>query len=74
MTSFPLRPFIAALALMTALAAPANAHYLVSKQVKEGRTLSEISLLDRKSRITEIARMLGGQSEVARKHAEALLR
>src|SRR5678810_1268431 len=53
------------------VAAPADAHYLVSKQVKEGRTLSEISLLDRKSRITEIARMLGGQSEVARKHAEA---
>jgi DNA repair ATPase RecN len=31
-------------------------------------------LLDRKSRVSELARMLGGQSEAARKHAEAMLR
>ena len=55
------------------VAATASAHYVVSKQVRGDRTISEITLLDRKSRVTEIARMLGGQSEVARKHAEALL-
>jgi len=56
------------------VAAPADAHYLVTKQIKEGRTISEIGLLDKKSRVTELARMLGGQSDAARKHAEALLK
>ena len=56
------------------VAAPADAHYVVSKQVKNGRTISEITLLDKKSRVTELARMLGGQSDAARKHAEALLK
>lgn len=56
------------------VAAPADAHYVVSKQVKEGRTISEITWLDKKSRVTELARMLGGQTDAARKHAEALLK
>jgi DNA repair protein RecN (Recombination protein N) len=56
------------------VAAPADAHYVVSKQVKNGRTISEIILLDKKSRVTELARMLGGQTDAARKHAEALLK
>jgi DNA repair protein RecN (Recombination protein N) len=56
------------------VAATATAHYVVTKQVKEGRTITEIELLNPKSRVTELARMLGGQSDVARKHAEALLK
>ena len=56
------------------VAAPADAHYLVTKQIKNGRTISEIHSLDKKERVTELARMLGGQSEAARKHAEALLK
>jgi DNA repair protein RecN (Recombination protein N) len=56
------------------VAAPADAHYVVTKQMKNGRTISEIQLLGRKERVTELARMLGGQSEAARKHAEALLK
>jgi DNA repair protein RecN (Recombination protein N) len=56
------------------VAAPADAHYVVTKLVKNGRTISEITLLDKKSRVTELARMLGGQTDAARKHAEALLR
>jgi DNA repair protein RecN (Recombination protein N) len=55
------------------VASEAHAHYVVTKQVKNGRTVSEITLLDKKSRVTELARMLGGQSDAARKHAEALL-
>lgn len=55
------------------VAAPASAHYVATKQVKAGRTISEIALLDAEERVTELARMLGGQSEAARKHAEALL-
>ncbi|HXB58746.1 MAG TPA: hypothetical protein VNU95_04250 [Candidatus Acidoferrales bacterium] len=56
------------------VAAPASAHYVVTKQVKNGRTISEIQLLGKKERVTELARMLGGQSDAARKHAEALLK
>jgi DNA repair protein RecN (Recombination protein N) len=56
------------------VAAPATAHYVVTKQVKNGRTISEIQLLGKKERVTELARMLGGQTDAARKHAEALLK
>jgi DNA repair protein RecN (Recombination protein N) len=56
------------------VAANANAHYVVTKQIKDGRTISEITLLDKKDRVTELARMLGGQSIAARKHAEELLK
>ncbi|HHY86489.1 MAG TPA: DNA repair protein RecN [Verrucomicrobia bacterium] len=55
------------------VAASAAAHYVVSKRVRDGRTISDIRLLDRRERVTELARMLGGQTETARKHAEALL-
>ena len=55
------------------VAAHASAHYVVTKQLRAGRTVSEITLLDKKDRITELARMLGGQSDAARKHAEVLL-
>lgn len=55
------------------VAAPAGAHYVSTKQVKGGRTISEITLLDSPSRVTELARMLGGQTEAARRHAESLL-
>ncbi len=55
------------------VAATADAHYVVTKLMRNGRTLSEINLLDKKSRVTELARMLGGQTEAARRHAEALL-
>ena len=56
------------------VAAPADAHYVVTKSVSDGRTISEIKLLDKKSRIAELTRMLGGQGDAARKHAEALLK
>jgi DNA repair protein RecN (Recombination protein N) len=56
------------------VAAPADAHYVVTKKIRDGRTISEIALLTKKERVTELARMLGGQTEAARKHAEALLK
>jgi len=55
------------------VAAPASAHYVATKQIQAGRTISEITLLAPKDRVTELARMLGGQTEAARHHAEALL-
>ena len=56
------------------VAAPADAHYVVTKLIKDGRTISQIALLTKKERVTELARMLGGQTDAARKHAEALLK
>jgi len=55
------------------VAAPASAHFVATKETKAGRTISEIKLLDKKARVVELTRMLGGQTEAARKHAEALL-
>ena len=55
------------------VAAPATAHYVATKQVKDGRTLAQITPLDPKERVTELARMLGGQTDAARRHAQALL-
>jgi len=73
MKQIALRRQVLCITHLPQVAAPADAHYVMTKQVKDGRTISEIRLLDKKSRITELARMLGGQSDAARKHAEALL-
>ncbi len=58
---------------LPAVAATASAHYLVRKEIIDGRTISKIVLLEKSERVTELARMFGGQSEVARQHAKALL-
>jgi DNA repair protein RecN (Recombination protein N) len=55
------------------VAAAASAHFVVSKEVKDGRTLSEVSELSAPARVSELARMLGGQGSAVRKHAESLL-
>jgi DNA repair protein RecN (Recombination protein N) len=55
------------------VAAPATTHFVVTKEVQSGRTVSQIALLEQKARVTELARMLGGQTDAARKHAETLL-
>ncbi|MCK6511946.1 DNA repair protein RecN [Myxococcota bacterium] len=44
------------------IAAAADAHFVVRKQVHEGRTRSYVSLLDQHGRIKEIARMLTGDN------------
>lgn len=56
------------------VAAHADAHFVVNKQVKDGRTISAIERLGKAARVEELARMLGGANSAARKHAEALLR
>jgi DNA repair protein RecN (Recombination protein N) len=56
------------------VAAHADAHFVVTKHLVDGRTVSEIELLAKSSRVEELARMLGGTNAAARKHAEALLK
>ena len=51
-------------------------HFRIAKGVTNGRTVTSVNRLDDKSRVEEIARMLGGVeiSNTTRKHAEELLR
>lgn len=56
------------------VAAAAPHHYVVTKETQEGRTISQITPLEPSARVSELARMLGGQSDEIRKHAGALLR
>jgi DNA repair protein RecN (Recombination protein N) len=55
------------------VAAAASTHFVVTKELKEGRTISAIERVDGVDRVDELGRMLGG-GEAARRHAEALLR
>jgi DNA repair protein RecN (Recombination protein N) len=55
------------------IAAAATAHFFVQKETRSGRTISTIQRLEGNDRISELARMLGGQSQAARRHAAALL-
>jgi DNA repair protein RecN (Recombination protein N) len=56
------------------VAAGASAHYVVTKETKLLRTITNIRLLEKNERVTELARMLGGQTDASRKLAEALLK
>lgn len=55
------------------LAGYGDAHYHVSKFVKEGRTVTAVEGLDEGGRIDELAAMLGTQGEAARRGAEAII-
>jgi DNA repair protein RecN (Recombination protein N) len=55
------------------VAAAGHVHYRVTKEVQDGRTESSVTRLDRSERIEEVARMLGGATAAARRHAEELL-
>lgn len=55
------------------VAASAANQFLVSKSVRGGRTGTVLSPLNGPDRIDEISRMLGGVTDSARLHAEALL-
>ena len=55
------------------VAAAATTHFVVTKEVSHGRTFSELREVKGKARQDEIARMLGGRSDSALKHAASLL-
>jgi DNA repair protein RecN (Recombination protein N) len=58
------------------VASQANQHFQVTKGTTgEGKTVSRIDVLDKKERVEEVARMLGGIeiTETTRKHARELL-
>ncbi|OGR88914.1 MAG: DNA repair protein RecN [Elusimicrobia bacterium RIFCSPLOWO2_01_FULL_60_11] len=55
------------------VAAFAECHIAVRKEVRSARTQTEIELLGKDARVEEIARMLGGVSSISLKHAAELL-
>jgi DNA repair protein RecN (Recombination protein N) len=57
------------------VAACADHHLLVAKQVREGRTQSTVQPIEHDTRVRELARMLGGneRSDVSLAHARELL-
>ena len=54
----------------------ADTHFKVSKIVTDKKTAVKVDELDKKSRIEEIAKMLGGEkvTEISRRHAKEILR
>ncbi len=58
------------------IASLADHHFLVRKEMSEGKTEVHLTKLDKRSRVEEIARMLTGEriTETARKHAKELLK
>jgi DNA repair protein RecN (Recombination protein N) len=47
------------------IAAHADAHFQISKHERDGRTVTEVTRLDREGRIDELAQMLGGIDAIA---------
>ncbi len=58
------------------VAALANSHYVVEKEVAKGRTFTKVRKLADKEKVTEIARMLGGIkiTEQTKRHAQEMLK
>ena len=58
------------------IAARAHHHIVVTKDARGGVTAANIAVVDANDRVSELARMLGGdaESEISRAHAEELLR
>ena len=55
------------------VAAVAAHHFVVSKEVRDGRTCSQLVSVDSEERIEELVRMLGGGGKQVRAMAESLL-
>jgi len=57
------------------VASQASQHFEVSKEIRDGRPASRISVLDASARVEEVARMLGGIeiTSITRQHARELL-
>ena len=56
------------------IAAMADTHFLIEKSVENGHTISGIKKLYDNELVDELARMLGGDADSARKHAREMLK
>jgi DNA repair protein RecN (Recombination protein N) len=73
METLATRHQIIAITHMPQLASLAQSHFVVVKEFDEKRTRSLLREVKTEERVDELARMLGGKAESARKHAESLL-
>lgn len=66
---------VLAISHLPQIAARAHHHIVVSKGAKEGITTADIRVVEGEARVTEVARMLGGdpESALSRAHARELL-
>lgn len=55
------------------IASLADNHYKVYKEIADNRTVTRVAKLDFEEKVEEIARMLGGNSDISIKHARELL-
>jgi DNA repair protein RecN (Recombination protein N) len=55
------------------IASMADHHYQVYKEAQGRRTVTRVKKLSGQEKVAEIARMLGGESAISKKHAEELL-
>lgn len=55
------------------IASKADHHYFISKYIEGGKTFTRARLLSKEERVNEIARMLGGETEIAIQHAREML-
>ncbi len=57
------------------IASFADSHFKVSKRIENNRTITTVDMLDRKTRVSELAKMMSGEKEsgISIKHAENLL-
>lgn len=65
---------VLAITHMPQVASAAASHFLVSKEILDGRTRTTLRPVTAEDRVNEIARMLGGKSRLALDHARELLR
>jgi DNA repair protein RecN (Recombination protein N) len=58
------------------IAALADSHYVVQKEIVKGRTFTEVKRLDDENRVEEVARMLGGIkiTDKTRRHAQEMVK
>jgi DNA repair protein RecN (Recombination protein N) len=58
------------------IAALADSHYIVEKEIVKGRTFTQVKRLADKNRVDEVARMLGGIkiTDKTRRHAEEMVK
>ena len=64
---------VIAITHMPQLASLARSQFVVAKEFDEHRTRSTLREVKQQERVDELARMLGGSTDSARKHAESLL-
>ena len=55
------------------VAAAAGGHFVVEKEVRDGRTCSRLFVVEGEQRVDELVRMLGGGGKSARAMAKSLL-